>query len=62
MTVINLNTANDSETTSLRCPVICRDGPSGEIKGTVTWSLEQALGYQLLDSGIIYRIVGLKAF
>ncbi|MBP6495701.1 MAG: (d)CMP kinase [Psychrobacter sp.] len=62
MTVINLNTANDSETTSLRFPVICIDGPSGAGKGTVTWRLAQALGYQLLDSGALYRIVGLKAF
>ena len=62
MTVINLNTANDSETPSLRFPVICIDGPSGAGKGTVTWRLAQALGYQLLDSGALYRIVGLKAF
>ena len=62
MTVINLNTANNSETTSLRFPVICIDGPSGAGKGTVTWRLAQALGYQLLDSGALYRIVGLKAF
>ncbi len=47
---------------SLRYPVICIDGPSGAGKGTVTWRLAQALGYQLLDSGALYRIVGLKAF
>ena len=55
--------ANDnSEMSSLRYPVICIDGPSGAGKGTVTWRLAQALGYQLLDSGALYRIVGLKAF
>ncbi|MGE6440945.1 (d)CMP kinase [Psychrobacter sp. NPDC078409] len=46
----------------MRYPVICIDGPSGAGKGTVTWRLAQVLGYQLLDSGALYRIVGLKAF
>ncbi len=46
----------------VRFPVICIDGPSGAGKGTVTWRLAQALNYQLLDSGALYRIVGLKAF
>lgn len=45
-----------------RYPVICIDGPSGAGKGTVAWRLAQALGFQLLDSGALYRIVGLKAF
>ena len=56
-----LNT-EDSHTSSVRYPVICIDGPSGAGKGTVTWRLAQVLGYQLLDSGALYRIVGLKAF
>jgi len=56
-----LNTKN-SHTSSVRYPVICIDGPSGAGKGTVTWRLAQVLGYQLLDSGALYRIVGLKAF
>ena len=62
MTVTNPNTINNSEISSLRFPVICIDGPSGAGKGTVAWRLAQALGYQLLDSGALYRIVGLKAF
>ena len=53
---------DDSQKPSVRYPVICIDGPSGAGKGTVTWRLAQALGYQLLDSGALYRIVGLKAF
>lgn len=52
--------ANDNSQS--RYPVICIDGPSGAGKGTVAWRLAQALNYQLLDSGALYRIVGLKAF
>lgn len=62
MTVTTLNANDNIKTLSLRYPVICIDGPSGAGKGTVTWRLAQALGYQLLDSGALYRIVGLKAF
>ncbi|MGM8897989.1 MULTISPECIES: (d)CMP kinase [unclassified Psychrobacter] len=59
----SLLNSEDSGTTSFkRYPVICIDGPSGAGKGTVTWRLAQSLGYQLLDSGALYRIVGLKAF
>jgi len=54
--------SNDNQAPVLRYPVICIDGPSGAGKGTVTWRLAQALKYQLLDSGALYRIVGLKAF
>lgn len=43
-------------------PVITIDGPSGAGKGTVCLKLAQALGYRLLDSGALYRIIGLKAF
>lgn len=54
--------ANAIDNRALRYPVICIDGPSGAGKGTAAWRLAQTLGYQLLDSGALYRIVGLKAF
>lgn len=62
MTAFTPDANDNSDMPSLRYPVICIDGPSGAGKGTVTWRLAQALGYQLLDSGALYRIVGLKAF
>ena len=39
-------------------PVICVDGPSGAGKGTMSLRLAAALGWHLLDSGALYRVVG----
>jgi cytidylate kinase len=41
--------------------VITIDGPSGSGKGTLSQKLAQCLGYHLLDSGALYRLVALAA-
>ncbi|WP_261844056.1 (d)CMP kinase [Aliamphritea ceti] len=42
-------------------PVITVDGPSGSGKGTICSLLSRELGWSLLDSGALYRLVGLAA-
>ncbi|EYU14152.1 (d)CMP kinase [Photorhabdus aegyptia] len=42
-------------------PVITVDGPSGAGKGTLCQALAEVLGWQLLDSGAIYRVLALAA-
>lgn len=42
-------------------PVITVDGPSGAGKGTLCQALANKLGWQLLDSGAIYRVLALAA-
>jgi len=42
-------------------PVITIDGPTASGKGTLAAAVAQALGYQLLDSGLLYRAAGLAA-
>ena len=42
-------------------PVICIDGPTASGKGTLAAAVADALGYHLLDSGALYRLVGLAA-
>ena len=39
-------------------PVICIDGPSGAGKGTIAKRLAEHLGWHLLDSGALYRVLG----
>lgn len=43
-------------------PIITIDGPSGAGKGTIAYRLAKHFGFDLLDSGALYRIVGLMAF
>jgi len=42
-------------------PVITIDGPSGSGKGTATAQVAEALGWNILDSGALYRILALAA-
>lgn len=45
----------------VKIPVVTIDGPSGAGKGTLCTHLAEHLGWHLLDSGAIYRIVALAA-
>jgi 3-phosphoshikimate 1-carboxyvinyltransferase len=42
-------------------PVICIDGPSASGKGTLANEVAERLGYHVLDSGSLYRLVALAA-
>ena len=42
-------------------PVIAVDGPSGSGKGVVTSHLAERYGFHILDSGALYRLVGIAA-
>ncbi|UTM56269.1 (d)CMP kinase [Photobacterium sp. CCB-ST2H9] len=46
---------------STNAPVITVDGPSGAGKGTLCMLLAEKLGWNLLDSGAIYRVLALAA-
>lgn len=43
-------------------PIITVDGPSGSGKGTLCARLADTLGFHVLDSGALYRILGLCAY
>ena len=49
---------NDDTVTA---PVITIDGPTASGKGTISRLLAERLGWEILDSGALYRLLGLKA-
>ena len=46
--------------TTALTPVITVDGPCGAGKGTLCAAIARSHGWHLLDSGAIYRLLGLK--
>jgi cytidylate kinase len=48
-------------TAAIEAPVIAIDGPVGSGKGTIARRVAAALGWHLLDSGALYRLVALAA-
>ncbi len=57
----NQPTADNSLQPQAMIPVITIDGPSGAGKGTIAQALAEQLGWHLLDSGAIYRVLALAA-
>ena len=45
----------------MSAPVIAIDGPSGSGKGTIARAVASRLGWNLLDSGALYRLLALAA-
>jgi cytidylate kinase len=50
-----------SERNIMPAPVIAIDGPTASGKGTIARRLAQRLGWTILDSGALYRLVALAA-
>ncbi len=46
---------------SIAVPVVTIDGPSGTGKGTIAQIMAEGLGWHLLDSGALYRLLALSA-
>lgn len=49
-------------TTRIKFPVIAIDGPTASGKGTVAQKVAEHFGFHYLDSGALYRLVGLASF
>jgi cytidylate kinase len=52
---------NATHATGETVPVVTIDGPSGSGKGAVTAQIAEWSGFHVLDSGALYRLVGLAA-
>ncbi|HEX5784538.1 MAG TPA: bifunctional 3-phosphoshikimate 1-carboxyvinyltransferase/cytidylate kinase [Burkholderiaceae bacterium] len=50
-----------THTAAANIPVLCIDGPTASGKGTLAHEVAQRLGYHVLDSGALYRLVGIAA-
>lgn len=56
-----MNANNNTSKAKAGAPVITFDGPGGAGKGTLSRLLAAKLGWSLLDSGALYRLVALAA-
>ncbi|AWV07334.1 cytidylate kinase [Lysobacter maris] len=52
---------NEAQSPAATVPVLTIDGPSGSGKGTISRMVAARLGWRYLDSGALYRAVGVAA-
>mgnify|MGYP000126740267 CR=1 FL=1 len=50
-----------NEAKTEKCPILTIDGPSGAGKGSIAQLVAKKLGWNLLDSGALYRLTALSA-